>query len=168
METAPTIEFMAPALGASDGGPAPDIDDITRCLNDLKKGIFRHLAEQVPVIEHVTPARDAVRAACALVVGYLAPDLESSSSSAALAAATSNDDINEKLTSTINMFDSQRDLCSSSVALLDPLLPMQHPCELLRNAADVHSSPFAWGLAGHGLPGSRRVATCTTRLTSSV
>ena len=54
----------------------------------------RLLAEQAPVIEHVTPAPepDAVHAASAPVVGHLAPDLESSSSSAAHAATTSDDD----------------------------------------------------------------------------
>ena len=91
------------------------------------------------MIEHVTASPDAVHAASAPVVGYLAPDLESSLS----AKATSNDDINEKLTSIINMFDSYREIFrSSSVALLHLLLPMQHPYKLLRNAADVHSSPL--------------------------
>ena len=40
----PVNEFMAPALGASNDGPSSEIDDLTRCLNDLKKqGIYHPL-----------------------------------------------------------------------------------------------------------------------------
>ena len=95
----------------------------------------RHFAEQVQVIEHVTLAPDAVHAASAPVVGCLVPDLESSSSSAAHAAATSNDDINEKLTSIINMFDSYREKfsqfeCGSSSSTAAHAAPVQAPSKL--------------------------------------
>ena len=44
MAISPVSEFMALALGASDDGPASEIDDLTRCLNDLKKqGIYHPL-----------------------------------------------------------------------------------------------------------------------------
>ena len=57
----------------------------------------RHLAAQVPLIEHVTPAPDAVHVASALAVEYLAPGIEggSCSSSVAHAAATRTGDIVE-------------------------------------------------------------------------
>ena len=45
----------------------------------------RHLAEQLPVIEHVTPALDAFHAPSAPVVEYLAPVLECGSSSSSIA-----------------------------------------------------------------------------------
>ena len=78
----------------------------------------RHLAAQVPVIEHVTPAPDSVHAASAPVVEYLAPviECESSSSSAAHAALTRTDDIDEKLTNMINMLDSCREIFSPLVS----------------------------------------------------
>ena len=90
------------------------------------------LAEQVPVIEHVTPAPDSVHTASAPVVGYLAPGLEPSSSSAAHAAATKNDDIHEKLTRIINMFDSKREIfslfeCGSSSSTAAHAAPEQAP-----------------------------------------
>ena len=39
---APVTVHVAPFLSASDDGPASDIDDITRCLNDLKKRDIQH------------------------------------------------------------------------------------------------------------------------------
>ena len=107
------------------------------------------------MIEHVTPAPDAVHAASATVFGYLASDLESSSSSAAHAAATSNDDINEKLTSIINMFDSYWDMFAVRVWFF---FIYCCPCSTRTSSFETPQTytvrPFAWGIAGHGLPGS--------------
>ena len=113
----------------------------------------RHFAAQVPVIEHVTPAPDAAHAASAPVVEHLAPVIECgfSSFSAAHAASTITDGIDEKLTIMIDMLDSciRRYsllwLLSSSVDLPHLPLPMQRLNKLLRNAADVHSTPLCLG-----------------------
>ena len=64
------------------------------------------------------------------VIGNLAPDLESS-------AATSNDDINEKLKSIINMLDSDREIfsqfeCGSSSSAAAHAAPVQAPSKRRR------------------------------------
>ena len=137
----------------------------------------RHLAAQVPVVEHVTPAPDAVRAASAPVVQYFGPGIESgsSSSSAAHAAATRTDDIIEQLTNMCEHIEKR----TEEVAMLakrcaeGPLPPSLNQPDGLRTSSSetpqtntIH--PFAWDHGECGLHGPRRVATCTTRLTSSV
>ena len=70
----------------------------------------RHLAAQVPVIEHVTPAPDAAASA---------PECGSSSSSSAHAALTRTDSIDEKLTNMFDMLDSYKEIFSPLVSQLE-------------------------------------------------
>ena len=113
----------------------------------------------VPVIEHVTSAPDAVHAASHLWLVKLAPALESSSSSAAHAAATRNDDIDEKLTSIINVEIFSQFECGSSSSTAAHAAPVQAPSKRRRRTQfaplpgalqdTVFLAPDAWPPVRH-------------------